>query len=100
MENKEEFIAWVRGKRNVTISQEGGYLIPQKVKRAKKGFIAWLWRLFKSERGFEYVNLQKEFIAKAHLTKYAPDVASASSAEPLSGLESVPAVESDTQPRG
>jgi hypothetical protein len=34
------------------------------------------------------------------LTKYAPDVASASSAEPLSGLESVPAVGSDTQPRG
>jgi len=37
---------------------------------------------------------------RAHLTKYAPDVASAASAEPLSGLESVPAVESDTQPRG
>ncbi len=35
-----------------------------------------------------------------HLTKYAPDVASAASAEPDSGLESVPAVESDTQPRG
>ncbi len=34
------------------------------------------------------------------LTKYAPDVASATSAEPDSGLESVPAVESDTQPRG
>jgi hypothetical protein len=33
-------------------------------------------------------------------TKYAPDVASAASAEPDSGLESVPAVESDTQPRG
>lgn len=33
-------------------------------------------------------------------TKYAPDVASAASAEPLSGLESVSAVESDTQPRG
>ena len=39
-------------------------------------------------------------LMKAHLTKYAPDVASATSAEPLSGLESVPAVESDTQPRG
>ena len=37
---------------------------------------------------------------EAHLTKYAPDVASATSAEPDSGLESVPAVESDTQPRG
>ena len=37
---------------------------------------------------------------EAHLTKYAPDVASAASAEPNSGLESVPAVESDTQPRG
>ena len=35
-----------------------------------------------------------------HLTKYAPDVASAASAEPDSGLESVHAVESDTQPRG
>lgn len=34
------------------------------------------------------------------LTKYAPDVAFASSAEPDSGLESIPAVESDTQPRG
>lgn len=34
------------------------------------------------------------------LTKYAPDVASAASAEPDSSLESVPAVESDTQPRG
>ena len=34
------------------------------------------------------------------LTKYAPDVASATSAEPDSGLESVPAVEFDTQPRG
>jgi hypothetical protein len=34
------------------------------------------------------------------LTKYAPDVAPVTSAEPLSGLESVPAVESDTQPRG
>ena len=33
-------------------------------------------------------------------TKYAPDVASATSAEPDSGLESVPAVEFDTQPRG
>ena len=36
---------------------------------------------------------------EAQLTKYAPDVASAASAEPLSGLENVPAVESDTQPR-
>lgn len=73
MENKEEFIAWIRGKRNVTVSQEGGYLIPQKIKRGKKGFIAWFWRLLKNERGFEYVNLQEEFIAKAHLTKRAPD---------------------------
>ena len=34
------------------------------------------------------------------LTKHAPDVAPVTSAEPDSGLESVPAVESDTQPRG
>jgi hypothetical protein len=33
-------------------------------------------------------------------TKYAPDVAYATSAKPDSGLESVPAVESDIQPRG
>jgi hypothetical protein len=33
-------------------------------------------------------------------TKYAPDVAPVTSAEPDSGLESVPAVEFDTQPRG
>jgi len=39
-------------------------------------------------------------LLEAHLTKYAPDVASATSAEPDSDLESVPAVESDTQPRG
>lgn len=38
--------------------------------------------------------------AARHLTKYAPDVASAASAEPDFSLESVPAVESDTQPRG
>jgi len=37
---------------------------------------------------------------KLRLTKYAPDVAPVTSAEPDSGLESVPAVESDTQPRG
>jgi hypothetical protein len=37
---------------------------------------------------------------KLRPTKYAPDVASATSADPLSGLESVPAVEFDTQPRG
>ena len=37
---------------------------------------------------------------EAHLTKYAPDVAPVTSAEPDSGLESVPAVEYDTQPRG
>jgi len=37
---------------------------------------------------------------EAYLTKYAPDAASATSAEPDSGLESVPVVESDTQPRG
>ena len=35
-----------------------------------------------------------------HLTKYAPDAASATSAEQLSSLESVPAVEADPQPRG
>ena len=35
----------------------------------------------------------------SRLTKYAPDVAPVTSAEPDSGLESVPAVESDTQPR-
>ena len=39
-------------------------------------------------------------MAERKLTKYAPDVAPVTSAEPLSGLESVPAVESDTQPRG
>ncbi len=39
-------------------------------------------------------------LRKRLLTKYAPDVASAASAEPDSGLEGVPAVESDTQPRG
>ena len=33
-------------------------------------------------------------------TKYAPDVAPVTSAEPDSGLESVPAVEAGTQPRG
>jgi hypothetical protein len=32
-------------------------------------------------------------------TPLAPDAAMPPSAEPLSGLESVPAVESDTQPR-
>lgn len=37
---------------------------------------------------------------EAHLTKYAPDAAEAASAEQLSGLESVPAVEPDTQSRG
>lgn len=37
---------------------------------------------------------------EAHLTKYAPDVAPVTSAEPDSGLESVPAVAPDTQPRG
>ena len=34
------------------------------------------------------------------LTKYAPDVSPVTYAEPHSGLESVSAVESDTQPRG
>ena len=37
---------------------------------------------------------------EAHLTKYAPDVASAASAEHLSSVEIVAAVEFDTQPRG
>lgn len=37
---------------------------------------------------------------KRQPTKYAPDVAPVTSVEPDSGLESVPAVESDTQPRG
>jgi hypothetical protein len=60
--------AW-SGPTNDANTQEGGYLIPQKIKRAKKGLIAWLWRLFKNERGFEYVNLQEEFIAKAHQIK-------------------------------
>jgi len=32
--------------------------------------------------------------------KYAPGVTTVASAEPDSGLESVPAVESNTQPRG
>lgn len=36
---------------------------------------------------------------KSHLTPLALDAAMPPSAEPLSGLESVPAVESDTQPR-
>lgn len=39
-------------------------------------------------------------VTRRNLTKYAPDVTSAASAEPNSGLESVPAVEFDTQPRG
>ncbi len=38
--------------------------------------------------------------AAARLTKYAPDVAPVTSAKPDSSSESVPAVESDTQPRG
>ena len=36
---------------------------------------------------------------EAQLTKYAPDVAPVTSAEPLSGSNIVPAVEFDTQPR-
>ncbi len=54
---------------------------------------------------FQKANRQAYFFEKrirdllSGLTKYAPDVSSATSAEPLSGLESVPAVESDTQPR-
>ena len=51
---------------------------------------------YKCSCGCEYLL----YMRVAHLTKYAPDVASATSAEPDSGLESVPAVESDTQPRG
>jgi len=39
-------------------------------------------------------------VSEKRPTKYAPDVASAASAEPDSGLKSIPAVESDTQPRG
>ena len=38
--------------------------------------------------------------AAARLTKYAPDVASATSVKPDSSPSIVPAVESDTQPRG
>jgi hypothetical protein len=37
---------------------------------------------------------------EAHLTKYAPDVASVASAEPLSGSNILPAPQADTQPRG
>lgn len=49
---------------------------------------------------FDDTAKKKHYGEDRHLTKYAPDVASAASAEPLSGLESVPAVEPGTQPRG
>ena len=51
--------------------------------------------------GVKYTGAQWAFCpwCGRHLTKYALDGASAPSAEPDSGLESVPAVESDTQPR-
>jgi len=47
----------------------GGDWIPQRVRRAKKGWMAWVWRLLGNERGFEYVNLQEEFIAQAYAKK-------------------------------
>jgi hypothetical protein len=62
----DNFVAWVRGTKNV-VKEEGGYLIPQKVKRAKPGVFAWVFRLFGNGRGWEWVNLQEEFIAKAYL---------------------------------
>ncbi len=63
----------------------------------KEYLIARLARVWNMTEKLSDVELA---VIEAHLTKYAPDVASATSAEPDSGLESVPAVESDTQPRG
>lgn len=58
----------------------------------------------KSMAGFEFCpscsHRYTGFMPEFRPTKYAPDVASATSAEPDTGLESVPAVESDAQPRG
>lgn len=56
--------------------------------RAKNGLFLRHWRC---------VGLGHAKCPAICMTKYAPDVASAESAEPDSGLESVPAVESDTQ---
>lgn len=59
------------------------------LRQIKKGSLARNTKRLAKRLGIPYRNP----------TKYVPDVASAASAEPLYGLESVPAVESDTQPR-
>lgn len=69
-------------------------------KNANRGYALTITRFNPATLLTEFLPACDFFQQARHLTKYAPDVAEATSAEPDSGLESVPAVESDTQPRG
>ena len=64
MDNQDELIDFLR---NGIIKQEqndGGYLVPKKIKVKKTGITAWIWRLLKAARGFEYVNFHEYLTEK------------------------------------
>ena len=54
----------------VRFAGDGGFLIPQKIRRPRKGFIAWLWRLVGSENGFEWIDIHGEIAARVFAVKF------------------------------
>lgn len=53
------FKDFIRSGKKSGVKNNGGLLFPKIIKKKRRGFVGWLFRLFKNDNGWEYVDLHK-----------------------------------------
>jgi len=59
---------FIRSGNKSDAGNNGGFLIPKIIKKKRCGFVGWLFRLFKNDKGWEYVDLHKRLAINERIT--------------------------------
>jgi len=54
------FKEFIRSGKKSEAENKGGFLIPKIIKKKRRGFVGWLFRLLKNDKGWEYVDMHKK----------------------------------------
>ena len=67
-EQERIFKDFIRSGKKSDAENKGGFLIPKMIKKKRRGFLGWLFRLFKNDKGWEYVDLHKRLAINERVT--------------------------------
>jgi len=62
------FKDFIRSGKKSEAENKGGFLIPKIIKKKRRGFVGWLFRLLKNDNGWEYVDLHKRLAINERIT--------------------------------